>query len=275
MTRGMDGQRSRSRGSGLSKATASAWVRSWDQQQRCYIAHREERFGAILDVLGAYLPPRFLALDVGCGPGSLSERLLRRFPQARCVAVDYDPVLLDLGRHAGRVDPSRIRWVEADLRSPSLPRELPRRRFDAIVSTTALHWLRREELPQVYHGLFRLLRPGGLFLNGDVFPYGRRRPTFRKIATTVRDRWFDQQVRGGAKEWDAWWASLEKLPALHELFEVRRERSPKGAHHRTHLTLGEQQRLLVRSGFLEPTIVWREFTSGVMMAVKPRARRGS
>src|SRR5260221_2404109 len=42
-------------------------------------------FRSVLDTL---LPQHFVALDLACGPGSMSQRLLSRFPQARCVAVD-------------------------------------------------------------------------------------------------------------------------------------------------------------------------------------------
>jgi hypothetical protein len=52
----------------------------------------------MLDVLEALLPEAFVALDLACGPGAISQRLLARFPHARCVAVDLDPVLLTMGQ---------------------------------------------------------------------------------------------------------------------------------------------------------------------------------
>jgi trans-aconitate methyltransferase len=59
-----------------------------------------------------------MAIDLACGPGSLSQRLLQRFPQARVIAVDVDPVLLALGRGALGTVGGRLRWVDADLASP-------------------------------------------------------------------------------------------------------------------------------------------------------------
>ncbi len=64
---------------------------------------REQRFTTMLDVLAAVLPERFVAIDLACGPGSISQRLLSRFPQARCVAVDFDPILLQIGQHVLRI----------------------------------------------------------------------------------------------------------------------------------------------------------------------------
>lgn len=70
------------------------WLRRRDLQQEGYVPEREARFTAILDALAELLPASFVALDLACGPGSISQRLLDRFPEAHAVAVDLDPVLL-------------------------------------------------------------------------------------------------------------------------------------------------------------------------------------
>jgi trans-aconitate methyltransferase len=75
-------------------------LQSWDAMQGYYLPRREMRFSAMLDVLQASLPSSFNAIDLGCGPGSLSLRILERFPDARVVAVDYDPVVMTIGKHA-------------------------------------------------------------------------------------------------------------------------------------------------------------------------------
>src|SRR6266567_5145903 len=75
------------------------WMQRWDNQQSGYLPDREQRFSAMLDVLEALLSEQFVALDLACGPGSISQRLLHRFPHARCIALDFDPVLLLLGQN--------------------------------------------------------------------------------------------------------------------------------------------------------------------------------
>ena len=92
------------------------WMQRWDRQQSVHLPEREQRFTAMLDILETQLPERFVALDLACGPGSISQRLLNRFPHARCVAVDFDPVLLLLGQNVLGDMQGRLRWVEADLR---------------------------------------------------------------------------------------------------------------------------------------------------------------
>ena len=74
------------------------WLRRWDMQQTGYLPDREARFNAMLDVLAVLFPEEFVAVDLACGPGTISQRLLARFPKARCVAVDLDPILLAMGQ---------------------------------------------------------------------------------------------------------------------------------------------------------------------------------
>ena len=114
-----------------------SWLARWDAQQTGYLPDREDRFAAMATVLKQLLPPDFVVLDLCCGPGSLSQRLLAHFPQARAVAVDLDPVLLALGAGAlGTLD-GRLRWVDADLCDPTWVAQVGEQQFDAVVSTTA------------------------------------------------------------------------------------------------------------------------------------------
>jgi trans-aconitate methyltransferase len=124
----------------LDTATARSWIDRWDRQQEVYMADREERFTALIDAVEtAAGRPDPLVIDLGCGPGSLSVRLLDRLPAATVVAVDADPVTLSLGRaaHAGRPG---LRFADVDLRAPGWESGLglePGQLADAVVSTTA------------------------------------------------------------------------------------------------------------------------------------------
>src|SRR5207245_282673 len=109
-----------------------------------YLPDREQRFTAMLDVLEAVLPEQFVAIDLACGPGSISQRLLARFARASCIAVDFDPVLLMLGQQVLKEMQGHLRWVEADLRDSTWSEQLAVKQVDAVLSTTALHWLPAE-----------------------------------------------------------------------------------------------------------------------------------
>jgi len=77
------------------------WLQRWDAQQEGYVPEREARFTAMFDALAELLPASFVALDLACGPGSISQRLLARFPDAQAIAVDIDPVM-GRARHCRR-----------------------------------------------------------------------------------------------------------------------------------------------------------------------------
>src|ERR1700686_4436990 len=78
----------------------SNWLARWDAQQQRHIPDREERFSAMVEAVAAFAGPEPRVLDLGCGPGSLSARVLDRIPGAQVVAIDADPVLLAIGRGA-------------------------------------------------------------------------------------------------------------------------------------------------------------------------------
>ena len=154
----------------LDRDTARDWIERWDRQQEESLPDREDRFTALIDAVeeGTGRPDP-LVLDLGCGPGSLSVRLLGRLPQATVIAIDADPVALTLAR-AAYPDLPGLCLLDVDLRAPGWSGSLGLDRpADAAVSTTALHWLPEPDLRSMYAELARVLRPGGLLLNGDHF----------------------------------------------------------------------------------------------------------
>jgi SAM-dependent methyltransferase len=68
----------------------------WTRSKRA-IPGREARFRRC-SLRYELLPTSFVVLDLACGPGSISQRLLARFRNAQAIAVDMDPVMLAIGR---------------------------------------------------------------------------------------------------------------------------------------------------------------------------------
>jgi SAM-dependent methyltransferase len=241
-------------------------LRSWDLQQEAFNPDRERRFELMFDVVQATVPKRFTALDLGCGPGSLSARLLRRFPAARVVAVDYDPVSLRVGREALRAFRGRLTWVDAKLGALGWTDRLPARRIDVALSTTALHWLPERDLRLLYRDLGRLLPRGAVFLDGDHFPWGPRGEEFNRVAEKVR------RVRFGGisldREWTAWrrwWKRAEQIPELRSEFVERARREakhPKGMM----VPIEMHEYALARGGFRDVGVIWQDLSNRVLFA---------
>ena len=245
-----------------------AYLASWDRQQEEFNPDRERRFDVMFEVVRAQVGTRFTALDLGCGPGSLTQRMVRRFPHARSVAVDYDPVVLRIGRGALGTLGGRLTWVDARMGHPGWTEALPRRRFDAALSTTALHWLEPRNLRALYRDLHGLLRRGGVFLNGDIMPWDPRRPVPRRIAHRVyRDRFGTGDGRPRNGGWERWWARAERDPALGPAFEERAARRSRHPHHDPP-SFEVHAAALQTAGFREVEVVWEDLENRVLMAVR-------
>lgn len=72
----------------------------------------------------------------------------------------------------------RLRWHEADIKEENWLDDLGVDQVDAVLTSTALHWLPVERLIYLYHQLGQLVRPGGVVLNGDHMPYSTNIPVF-------------------------------------------------------------------------------------------------
>jgi SAM-dependent methyltransferase len=67
----------------------------------------------------------------------------------------------------------RVSFVKSDLQEPAWTRELANP-FDAVVSALAIHNVRHPlRIREIYREIFGLVKPGGCFLNCDLF-FGAR-----------------------------------------------------------------------------------------------------
>jgi SAM-dependent methyltransferase len=247
-----------------------AWLQRWDAQQEGYVPEREARFTAMLDALAELLPASFVALDLACGPGSISQRLLARFPDARAIAVDIDPVMVAIGRGAlGTVD-GRLRWVEADLASPDWLEALGETQVDAVLSTTALHWLEPEPLARLYDDLGRLVRPGGLVLNADHMAFGPASPTLARLSQRVLDgQWTDDAFAArGIETAEQWWDAFGSEPAFAPLLTERTRRFAGKRRQETSPGFDAHVAALRDAGFREVETIWQVLSDRVLLAVR-------
>ncbi|WP_290703899.1 methyltransferase domain-containing protein, partial [Ferroplasma sp. Type II] len=145
------------------------FLSTWESQQNALIEMREQRFSFMMNVIENSHSKVDNILDVGCGPGSFTIRLAERFPQARIYSIDYDPVLLRIAKNNVSKYGSRVRILEYDLKGNEWLHAIDDEKFDAIVSTTALHWIPKPNLKSLYKNFYTILKSGGIFMDGDHF----------------------------------------------------------------------------------------------------------
>ncbi|GAA5040252.1 SAM-dependent methyltransferase [Thermocatellispora tengchongensis] len=249
----------------LTPPTFDELLSEWERQQAAYVAHRENRFQVMLDVLGLHCPADLTVLDLACGPGSIADRVLRRFPDARAVAADYDPVLTRIARSVLARHGDRATVVEADLVSADWSSALSAWTFDAVLSSTALHWLSPGQLLAVYTELARLLPPGAVLFNADHLRFGEDRPVLRRLSAEHDTAVQREAFTGGAVTWEQWWGLAARHPELAPLLPERErrfaDRPPQPlAPLEFHLTA------LRTAGFTEVGTVWQYLDDYVVFA---------
>jgi len=256
----------------VSQDAARRWITRWDRQQEGYVPEREDRFTTLIDAVeltaGREDP---LVVDLGCGPGSLAARLLDRLPRATVVAVDADPMLLGLGRAAYEGTPG-LRFTELDLAAPGWAARLGLDRpADAAVSTTALHWMRPDQLRAMYAELATVLRPGGVVLNGDNLSVEDASPALGRLEHALLERRTARRFAGDQPEdWAAWWAEFTTDPELSELI-ARHLGDTRGgsAHGSPSGLLSTHVEALSAAGFAEIGPVWQHGNDRVLCGVLP------
>jgi len=245
------------------------WFERWEAMQDCYIPERLHRFDLMFERANMPRDGQVQILDLGCGPGSLSFRALQHFPNARIVAVDFDPVLLTMGRKVAGVRADRIQFVQVDVRQADWWADYDGR-FDLVVSATALHWLNAEHLAEIYRRVYQALKPGGRFINSDHVasddPQVQIR--FREMKEAKQQAAF-QESR--AYDWNTFWddlarefgeVDLQELRDLDEYWEGTEDGQPQQFHIDA----------LRWCGFEQVGIYWQDLGDVVIGARKPMPR---
>jgi len=118
-------------------------------------------------------------LDLGCGPGDITFRFARAWPQCRVDGVDgSDAMLLHAEKLQGQEDSlkGRVRFFKGTL--PDV--ELPRRHYDIIISNSLLHHLHD---PAV---LWQTVKAFGV-PGSSIFIMDLKRPASLAEAARLRD----------------------------------------------------------------------------------------
>ncbi|GGS91796.1 class I SAM-dependent methyltransferase [Streptomyces chromofuscus] len=243
----------------------NAWQESWDRQQEWYMPDREERFRVMLDMVEAFAGTAPRVLDLACGTGTITARLLARFPDATSTGIDLDPALLTIARGTFDGD-DRVSFVEADLKDPDWPARLPHPTYDAVLTATALHWFHAEPLRALYGRVAGLVRHGGVFLNADHM-IDDTTPRINAAERTLRHARMSRAQQDGALDWADWWQLAAKDPVLAEptarRFEIYGDHAdgetPSAQWH---------ARVLREQGFAEARPVWCSPSDTLVLALK-------
>ncbi len=121
------------------------------------ITHRTEGESSLLE----FIPSTTRRiLDLGTGDGRLLALVKRGHPNTEAVAIDFSPAMLDAARKRFAGD-SSVAVITHNLDDP-LP-DLGK--FDAVISSFAIHHVVHERKRALYSEIHGLLNAGGVFCN--------------------------------------------------------------------------------------------------------------
>ena len=166
----------------------------WDAADYAKVgAFVAELGGAALDLLDP--KPGERILDVGCGEGTLTKRIIER--GATVLGIDNSPEMIAAAREKG-VDALLLPAEDMQFFSE----------FDAAFSNATLHWVLQKE--QAARAIFRALKSGGRFA-GEMGGEGN----LRKLREALDEELI---IRGYAPPVEAsnWYASPEEFAAVYE-----------------------------------------------------------
>jgi ubiquinone/menaquinone biosynthesis C-methylase UbiE len=121
------------------------------------ISHRGEGESALLE----FIPQKTRRiLDLGTGDGRLLALVRRQHPDTEAVAVDFSPAMLEAARKRFAEDPA-VKVLAHNFDEP-----LPAfGKFDAVISSFAIHHVVHERKRALYAEIYGLLTKGGVFCN--------------------------------------------------------------------------------------------------------------
>jgi tRNA (cmo5U34)-methyltransferase len=113
----------------------------------------------VAEAAAATTPDARHVLDVGCGAGNYTLKLLERLPNLDATLVDLSRPMLDRAtERVGRATTGAVTAVQGDIREVNLGEA----RYDIVLAAAVLHHLRTDaEWRAVFTALHRALRPGG------------------------------------------------------------------------------------------------------------------
>ncbi len=141
------------------------WIAFWNSEHSIYVneRHRDVHYRTIASDIRRYVPARdAVVLDYGCGEALHADRIAAA--AGRLILCEAAPKVREALQ--ARFDSTG----NIEVRAPEEVAALPERSLDLIVMQSVAQYLRPEETDALFALFRRLLKPGGLFVLGDVVP---------------------------------------------------------------------------------------------------------
>jgi tRNA (cmo5U34)-methyltransferase len=211
---------------------------TYDTAIVAFVPGYEEMLRVAVDVVRRSVAAGARVVDLGAGTGAFSHRIARAMPEAHVHVVDVDGAMLARAKERLAAFGDRITFQQTSF-TDALPEA------DAFVASLSLHHVRSlDEKRELYRGIRRALRRGGIFVNADATMHAEA-----PFATLTRELWADHLVAHGDT----------RAQAL--------ARFEEWAGEDTYFGLEAELGLLREAGFAAADALWRAPPATVIVAV--------
>jgi tRNA (cmo5U34)-methyltransferase len=114
----------------------------------------------------AIQPNSINVMDLGCGAGNYTLKMLSKMPNLDCTLIDLSQNMLDKAQErVSEATTGKVETIQGDIRDI----ELPQNHFDIILAGAVLHHLREDsDWEFVFQKLYDSLTAGGCLLISDL-----------------------------------------------------------------------------------------------------------
>ena len=230
-------------------------------------------------LIGLGIQDRAVILDIGSGTGLVSLNILEQLKQSRVVSLELLSKAQAVHRSAlstrSRRDKSilqRAQLVLGDILTVSSGADLralscgfAEDGYSAVVSSFVIHHFDHEEKQRVYQLAYDALRPGGIFINADLFSYSD--PILNQFANRFDIKWVEEQLSRSQSRQLLTLTGSERSSLIDRWvrhYETANRLEPIEDHNRV-----GQKAMLEACGFMDAGVVYRLSLSGILCAMKP------
>lgn len=169
----------------LNSTLFSTYAQDYDQLQPLRVEMYQFYHELALDMVPFNTEDAFRILELGCGTGNFLQRILEKFPKARCVAFDYSDEMLEYAAQKSARYADRVEFHRRDLHD-GLPPKLGS--FHLVSSFSTIHHLLDDKKVRLFREIYDVLQSEGWFFlidpmstrfDNDVFKQFRHRQHLR------------------------------------------------------------------------------------------------
>ncbi len=191
----------------------------------------------------------YSVLELGCGPGPTTWRILDAVPDVHVTAIDNEPVMIDQAKKFLQQFTERLTLVTEDILE--YLKGVTDSTFDSVASGWTIHNFESRYRKEVIKEIYRVLKPGGLFVNGDKYAQDNLEKRLGDFNWSIQQLIEKMAHKGNNKICYEW------------ILHMEIDESPNILMKET-----ESIDLLKKEGFSDPKIIWREKMEAVMVATK-------